>query len=69
MLFGRSLAEGVGSTLVADRRYPDALAERLASAGRPRAVPNQGITVADRLGTQFPEHVLIMWTAPSTLLG
>ncbi|MGW4961979.1 SGNH/GDSL hydrolase family protein [Nonomuraea sp. NPDC004186] len=43
VLFGDSLTEGVGSALDADRRYPDALAERLASAGRPRAVLNQGI--------------------------
>ncbi|WP_344595058.1 SGNH/GDSL hydrolase family protein [Actinomadura vinacea] len=43
VLFGDSLTEGVGSTLDADRRYPDVLAERLASAGRPRAVLNQGI--------------------------
>lgn len=43
VLFGDSLTEGVGSTLDADRRYPDALAERLGSAGLDRAVLNQGI--------------------------
>ncbi|WP_405802113.1 GDSL-type esterase/lipase family protein [Streptomyces sp. NBC_01506] len=43
VLFGDSLTEGVGSTPDADRRFPDALAERLVSAGRPRAVLNQGI--------------------------
>ncbi|WP_314613230.1 SGNH/GDSL hydrolase family protein [Streptomyces stackebrandtii] len=41
--FGDSITDGVGSTVDADRRYPDALAERLAEAGRPRAVVNHGI--------------------------
>jgi lysophospholipase L1-like esterase len=39
--FGDSITDGAGGT--ADNRYPDQLAERLASAGRPRAVVNQGI--------------------------
>ena len=42
-LFGDSLTDGTGSTPDADRRFPDALARRLAEAGRPRAVLNQGI--------------------------
>ncbi|MCX4981354.1 SGNH/GDSL hydrolase family protein [Streptomyces sp. NBC_00572] len=41
--FGDSITDGVGSTTDADNRYPDELAERLAAAGRPRAVLNQGI--------------------------
>ena len=40
--FGDSITDGAGGT--ADNRYPDQLAERLASAGRPRAVVNQGIS-------------------------
>ncbi|MFI6899904.1 SGNH/GDSL hydrolase family protein [Nonomuraea sp. NPDC050394] len=41
--FGDSLTDGYGSRPGADNRYPDELAERLAAAGRPRAVLNQGI--------------------------
>lgn len=41
--FGDSLTDGFGSTVGADRRYPDALAERLRSAGRSWAVLNAGI--------------------------
>jgi lysophospholipase L1-like esterase len=41
--FGDSLTDGYGSTPGSDNRYPDELAERLASAGKPRAVVNQGI--------------------------
>ncbi|MFI9306344.1 SGNH/GDSL hydrolase family protein [Streptomyces triculaminicus] len=41
--FGDSLTDGFGSTAGADRRYPDALAERLAAAGREWAVVNAGI--------------------------
>lgn len=43
VLFGDSLTDGTGSSLDTDNRFPDALAERLAAAGRPRAVLNQGI--------------------------
>ncbi|MGW3556334.1 SGNH/GDSL hydrolase family protein [Streptomyces sp. NPDC000963] len=42
--FGDSLTDGDGSTPGADGRYPDELAERLAAAGRPRAVLNHGIS-------------------------
>ncbi|MEV4182350.1 SGNH/GDSL hydrolase family protein [Streptosporangium canum] len=42
--FGDSLTDGYGSSADADNRYPDELAERLAAAGRPRAVLNQGIS-------------------------
>ncbi|MFD9335310.1 SGNH/GDSL hydrolase family protein [Streptomyces sp. NPDC060028] len=41
--FGDSLTDGFGSTPGADRRYTDALADRLAAAGRPRPVVNAGI--------------------------
>ncbi|MCC3777176.1 SGNH/GDSL hydrolase family protein, partial [Streptomyces sp. UNOB3_S3] len=41
--FGDSLTDGFGSTVGADRRYPDALAERLRAAGRSWAVLNAGI--------------------------
>ncbi|WP_040811497.1 SGNH/GDSL hydrolase family protein [Nocardia concava] len=41
--FGDSITEGVGSTPNANHRYPDALAERLAAEGNPRAVIDQGI--------------------------
>ncbi|WP_433759721.1 SGNH/GDSL hydrolase family protein [Nocardia sp. CA-135398] len=41
--FGDSITDGVGSTGNADNRYPDELAERLAAAGTPRAVLNEGI--------------------------
>lgn len=41
--FGDSITDGVGSTLDADNRYPDELAERFAAAGRPRSVLNHGI--------------------------
>ncbi|MFC7590760.1 SGNH/GDSL hydrolase family protein [Nonomuraea antimicrobica] len=41
--FGDSITDGAGSSADANNRYPDQLAERLAAAGRPRAVLNQGI--------------------------
>ena len=41
--FGDSITDGFGSTGDTDRRYPDALAERLAAAGVPYAVLNAGI--------------------------
>ncbi|MGW1766448.1 SGNH/GDSL hydrolase family protein [Streptomyces sp. NPDC002073] len=42
--FGDSLTDGLGATFGADRRYPDRLAGRLAAAGRPLAVLNEGIS-------------------------
>ncbi|WP_309055047.1 SGNH/GDSL hydrolase family protein [Streptomyces sp.] len=42
--FGDSLTDGTRSTRDANHRYPDALAERLAATGRPRAVLNHGIS-------------------------
>lgn len=43
VVFGDSLTDGTGSTPDTDRRFPDLLAERFVTAGRPRAVLNQGI--------------------------
>ncbi|XWT37049.1 SGNH/GDSL hydrolase family protein [Streptomyces noursei] len=43
VLFGDSLTDGFGSSVDADRRYSDALAERLAAEGRPLRVLNLGI--------------------------
>ncbi|WP_344583010.1 SGNH/GDSL hydrolase family protein [Streptomyces lunalinharesii] len=42
--FGDSITDGYGSTVDADRRYPDVLAERCVAAGRPRGILNEGIT-------------------------
>ncbi|MEU1983601.1 SGNH/GDSL hydrolase family protein [Nocardia sp. NPDC019395] len=41
--FGDSLTDGAGAWMDMDNRYPDVLADRLAVAGRPRAVLNTGI--------------------------
>ncbi|TMR88573.1 GDSL-type esterase/lipase family protein [Nonomuraea basaltis] len=41
--FGDSLTDGAGSSTDANNCYPDELAERLATAGQPHAVLNQGI--------------------------
>nr|WP_308217082.1 SGNH/GDSL hydrolase family protein [Streptomyces noursei] len=41
--FGDSITDGYGSTFGTNRRYPDALADRFAAAGRPRGVLNEGI--------------------------
>ncbi|MEU5425095.1 SGNH/GDSL hydrolase family protein [Streptomyces olivoreticuli] len=41
--FGDSITDGFGSTVGANCRYPDRLAERLSDAGRPWAVINAGI--------------------------
>ncbi|MFI9045446.1 SGNH/GDSL hydrolase family protein [Streptomyces sp. NPDC053427] len=43
VVFGDSLTDGFNSTVDANRRYSDALAERLAAEGAPRPVLNQGI--------------------------
>jgi lysophospholipase L1-like esterase len=43
VVLGDSLVDGTGSTFGTDHRYTDLLARRLAAAGRPRAVVNQGI--------------------------
>ncbi len=41
--FGDSITDGTASSLNANRRWPDVLAERLAAAGTPRGVSNQAI--------------------------
>lgn len=43
VVFGDSLTDGFASTVDGNRRYSDALAERLAGRGTPRPVLNQGI--------------------------
>jgi lysophospholipase L1-like esterase len=52
--FGDSITDGDGSTLDANRRWPDLLAERLNKAGAKVAVLNEGISGArvlrDRMG-------------------
>jgi lysophospholipase L1-like esterase len=54
VLFGDSITDGDGSTLDANHRWPDLLAERLAEAGAKVAVLNEGISGArilrDRMG-------------------
>ena len=66
--FGDSITDGVGAATDADNRYPDELAERLAAAGSPRAVLNQGIAgnqvvndttwAGEKALTRFREDVL-----------
>ncbi|WP_435969687.1 SGNH/GDSL hydrolase family protein [Streptomyces sp. Qhu_M48] len=66
--FGDSITDGTGATTDADNRYPDELAERLAAAGRPRAVLNHGIAgnqvvndttwAGEKALTRFREDVL-----------
>ncbi|MFJ9848460.1 SGNH/GDSL hydrolase family protein [Streptomyces sp. NPDC101150] len=68
VLLGDSLTDGFGSTVDANRRYSDALAERLAAEGAPRPVLNQGIGgnlllndsawFGDRAGDRFRRDVL-----------
>jgi lysophospholipase L1-like esterase len=49
--FGDSITDGAGSTMDADNRYPDELAERLVEAGRPMGVLNAGISGNQVLGS------------------
>ena len=68
VVFGDSLTDGAGAWPDMDNRYPDALADRLAVAGRPRAVLNAGIGgnrivsesayVGQRAATRFRRDVL-----------
>ncbi|MFI5714767.1 SGNH/GDSL hydrolase family protein [Nocardia sp. NPDC051750] len=68
VVFGDSLTDGAGAWTDRDNRYPDALADRLAVAGRPRAVLNTGIGgnrivsdsayVGQRAATRFRRDVL-----------
>jgi lysophospholipase L1-like esterase len=64
--FGDSITDGDGSTVDANHRWPDFLAERLQASGAPVAVLNEGISGArilrDRMGVnalaRFDEDVL-----------
>lgn len=66
VLFGDSITDGDSSTVDANARWPDRLAERLHEAGIERAVLNEGISGArilrDRMGVnalaRFDEDVL-----------
>jgi lysophospholipase L1-like esterase len=68
VVLGDSLTDGTGSTPDTDHRFPDLLARRLATAGRPRAVLNQGIGgnrvtvdsawLGDRATARLPHDVL-----------
>lgn len=66
VLFGDSITDGDGSTLDANHRWPDILAERLDAAGAEVAVLNEGISGArilrDRMGdnalSRFDRDVL-----------
>ncbi|MGY5135754.1 SGNH/GDSL hydrolase family protein [Streptomyces nigrescens] len=68
VVFGDSLTDGFASTIDVNRRYSDALAERLADQGTPRPVLNQGIGgnlllndsawYGDRAGDRFRRDVL-----------
>jgi GDSL-like lipase/acylhydrolase family protein len=51
--FGDSITDGAVSTVDANHRYPDVLAERLVGAGHPMSVLNAGIATNQVLGT-FP---------------
>jgi lysophospholipase L1-like esterase len=51
--FGDSITDGAVSTVDANHRYPDVLAERLVAAGHPMGVLNAGIATNQVLGT-FP---------------
>ncbi|MCK7625723.1 SGNH/GDSL hydrolase family protein [Streptomyces sp. RS10V-4] len=68
VLFGDSIIDGFGSTVDADRRPSDALADHLAAAGRPLRVLNAGIGgnlllsdspwFGERAGARFRRDVL-----------
>ncbi|MFE5741676.1 GDSL-type esterase/lipase family protein [Streptomyces celluloflavus] len=68
VVFGDSITDGFASTIDGNRRYSDALAERLADRGTPRPVLNAGIGgnlllndsawFGDRAGARFRRDVL-----------
>lgn len=74
--FGDSITDGDGSTLDANHRWPDILAERLAKAGANVAIVNQGISGArvlrDRMGdnalARFDRDVLSQPRADTVIL-
>jgi lysophospholipase L1-like esterase len=76
VLFGDSITDGDGSTLDANHRWPDILAERLNKAGAKVSVVNQGISGArilrDRMGdnalARFDRDVLSQPNADTVVL-
>jgi lysophospholipase L1-like esterase len=76
VLFGDSITDGDGSTLDANHRWPDILAERLNKAGAKVAIVNQGISGArilrDRMGdnalARFDRDVLSQPNADTVVL-
>jgi lysophospholipase L1-like esterase len=77
VMFGDSITDGDGSTLDADKRWPDLLARRLKERqGPPVAVINQGISGArilkDRMGVnalaRFDRDVLLQLHADTVVL-
>lgn len=58
VLFGDSITDGDGSTLDANNRYPDQLAERLVAAGSDLAVLNEGISGARVLSDRMGDNAL-----------
>lgn len=78
VIFGDSLTDGTGGTPDTDQRFPDLLARRLAAAGRPRSVLNQGIGgnrvsvdsrwLGDRSTSRFPGDALIHSGAGTVLI-
>jgi lysophospholipase L1-like esterase len=74
--FGDSITDGDGSSLDANHRWPDLLAERLQANGMPVAVLNEGISGArvltDRMGVnalaRFDEDVLTHPHADTVIL-
>jgi lysophospholipase L1-like esterase len=58
VLFGDSITDGDGSTLDANHRWPDFLAERLVKAGAKVAVVNEGISGARVLRNRMGDNAL-----------
>ncbi len=52
--FGDSITDGTASTVNANKRWPDVLAERLAASGSPRPISNQAIAGNRILSWQSP---------------
>ncbi|WP_218014139.1 SGNH/GDSL hydrolase family protein [Rubellimicrobium roseum] len=58
VLFGDSITDGDGSTLDADNRYPDQLAERIIPTGAEVTILNEGISGARVLRDRMGENAL-----------
>jgi lysophospholipase L1-like esterase len=58
VLFGDSITDGDGSTLDANNRYPDQLAERIVPTGTEVTVLNEGISGARVLADRMGENAL-----------